>query len=746
MLEKAKALGMTETEYQKVLDILGREPSPTELAMYSVEWSEHCGYPRSRALLRTLPKQGHYASVSGADTGGIEIEPGLVIVFKMESHNHPSQIEPRQGAATGIGGCVRDIFTVGARPIACLNSLRFGDLKDPKARFLLGGVVEGISWYGNSIGVPTVAGEVGFNDCYKGNCLVGAMCVGVVRTEEIAAGAASGPGNSVMYFGNATGRDGIGGCSVLASAEITEQTARPTVQVGDPFTEKCLIEACLEVLQLPGVIVGMKDMGAAGLTCTTCEMSAEGNVGMEIDLDHVPLREAGMEAYEIMMSESQERMLAVVAAGREAEASAVFEKWGLHAARLGHVTDDGILTIKQSGEVVGKMTAKSLADAPLYKLPATEPEYLANKRVFDYSTIPLPQSYSEVLMRLLASPNIASKEWVYSQYDHLVQINTVVRPGAGDAAVLRIRESKSNRGIAVTTDCNSRYCYLDPHLGAQIAIAEAARNLVCVGAEPAGVTDCLCFGNPDKPDRYWQFVRSIEGIVEACQAFRLPVVSGNVSFYNETPDSAIHPSPLIGMVGVLDDVEQSVGMGFREKGDVVVLLGKCRNELGGSEYLAHLHGVEAGRPPQLNIERELNVQRLVLAAIRRGLVRSAHDTAEGGLAVALAECCIAGKIGANLEISSALIERTSENEVVRPDAVLFGETQSRIIVTVKAEKFAELQNMANIINVPFIKLGTVGGDNLVLHSPAPQHSVIVSSAVNELEWAYRGALSRLMSR
>jgi phosphoribosylformylglycinamidine synthase len=746
MLEKAKALGMTETEYQKVLDILGREPSATELAMYSVEWSEHCGYPRSRALLKTLPKQGHYASVSGADTGGIEIEPGLVIVFKMESHNHPSQIEPRQGAATGIGGCVRDIFTVGARPIACLNSLRFGNLDDPKARFLLGGVVEGISWYGNSIGVPTVAGEVGFNDCYKGNCLVGAMCVGVVRAEDIASGAASGPGNSVMYFGNATGRDGIGGCSVLASAEITEATARPTVQVGDPFTEKCLIEACLEVLQIPGVIVGMKDMGAAGLTCTTSEMSAEGGVGMEIDLDNVPLREAGMEAFEIMMSESQERMLAVVAAGRETEAAAVFQKWGLHAARLGHVTEDGVLTIKQGGEIVGRMTAKSLADAPLYKLPATEPEYLADKHVFDYNTIPLPQSYNEVLMRLLQSPNIASKEWVYSQYDHIVQTNTVVRPGAGDAAVLRIKESKGNKGIAVTTDCNSRYCYLDPHLGAQIAVAEAARNLVCVGAEPAGVTDCLCFGNPDKPDRYWQFVRSIEGIVEACKAFRLPVVSGNVSFYNETPESAIHPSPLIGMVGVLDNVEQHIGMGFRDEGDVVVLIGKCRNELGGSEYLAHCHNVEAGRPPLLDIERELNVQRLVLAAIRRGLVKSAHDTAEGGLAVALAECCITGKIGANLEISSAIVERADAGEVVRPDAVLFGETQSRIVVTVKPEKLEALQKMARLVNVPVTPLGTVGGDNLVLHSPAPQLSVIVSSPVNELEWAYRGAIPRLMSQ
>jgi phosphoribosylformylglycinamidine synthase len=741
MLEKALALGMTEGEYQKVTEILEREPTATELAMYSVEWSEHCGYPRSRALLKTLPKTGHYASVAGADTGGIEIEPGVLVVFKMESHNHPSQIEPKQGAATGIGGCVRDIFTVGARPIACLNSLRFGELDDPKARYLLAGVVEGISWYGNSLGIPTVGGEVGFNKSYQGNCLVGAMAVGVVKSDEIASAAASGAGNSVMYFGNATGRDGIGGCSILASAEITDQTARPTVQVGDPFSQKCLIEACLEALKT-GAIVGMKDMGAAGLTCTTCEMSFEGDVGMDIELDHVPLREADMEPFEIMMSESQERMLAVVEAGREAEVTAIFQKWGAHSARLGTVTDDGILRIRKSGEIVAEMTAKSLADAPQYKLPATEPEYLQETRAFDFSQIPQPQSYNEVLMKLLQAPNIASKEWVYSQYDHIVQINTLVRPGRGDAAVLRIRESASNKGIAVTTDCNSRYCYLDPKRGAMLAIAEAARNLICVGAEPAGVTDCLCFGNPDKPDRFWQFVQSIEGIVESCKAFRLPVVSGNVSFYNETAESVIHPSPLIGMVGVLDDVHQNVGMGFQDEGDVVVLLGQCRNELGGTEYLAHIHGHEAGVPPELDLDLELNVQRLTLAAIRRGLIQSAHDTSEGGLAVAIAESCIVGKIGASLELKPSM---TSEKGV-RLDAIMFGETQSRILVSTKAENLDALQKMAQTVGVPLTVLGNVGGDHLTIHLPGQQPRLLVSSSVNELEWAYRGALPRLMSK
>ncbi len=741
MLDKAIALGMTEGEYQKVLDILGRVPTSTELAMYSVEWSEHCGYPRSRALLKKLPKQGHYTSVAGADTGGIEIEPGVLVVFKMESHNHPSQIEPKQGAATGIGGCVRDIFTVGARPIACLNSLRFGDLEDPKARYLLAGVVEGISWYGNCLGVPTVGGEVGFNPSYQGNCLVGAMAVGVVRSEEIASAAAAGPGNSVMYFGNATGRDGIGGCSILASAEITDQTARPTVQVGDPFSEKCLIEACLEVLKT-GAIVGMKDMGAAGLTCTTCEMSFEGGVGMDIELDHVPLREADMEPFEIMMSESQERMLAVVAAGREAEVIAIFEKWGAHAARLGTVTEDGILRIRKGGEIIAEMTAASLADAPQYTLPTTEPEYLKTTRAFDISQVPQPTAYNEVLMKLLQAPNIASKEWVYSQYDHMVQINTVVRPGQGDAAVLRIRESASNKGIAVTTDCNSRYCYLDPKQGAMIAIAESARNLICVGAEPAGVTDCLCFGNPDKPDRFWQFVQSIDGIIEGCEAFRLPVVSGNVSFYNETPESVIHPSPLIGMVGVLQDVEQSMGSGFQNDGDAVVLLGQCRNELGGSEYLATIHDIESGTPPQLDLKLELNVQRLTLAAIRRGLIQSAHDVSDGGLAIAIAESCIAGRKGASLELKP---EMTADKDI-RLDALMFGETQSRILVSTKVSDLPALQKMAQTVGVPLTVLGNVGGERLTIHLPGPQPRLLVSSGVNDLAWAYRGALPRLMSK
>jgi len=747
MLEKALALGMTESEYQKVLEILDREPTATELAMYSVEWSEHCGYPRSRALLRLLPKVGHYASVAGADTGGIEVEPGLFVVFKMESHNHPSQVEPKQGAATGIGGIIRDIFTVGARPIANLNSLRFGRLDDPehgaKARYLFAGVVEGISFYGNCMGIPTVAGEVGFNPSYRGNCLVGAMSVGVVKSDQIASSAAEGAGNTVMYFGNATGRDGIGGCSILASHEMHDMAARPTVQIGDPYAEKCLLEATLEALATGG-IVSMKDMGAAGLTCTTCEQAASGgpNVGMDIDLDLVPLREADMEAFEIMMSESQERMLGVVKAGREEEIAAIFHKWNVHAVALGKVTDDGLITVRRDGGIVARMTAESLVESPLYYLPSEEPAYLAEVNAFDIAGIPLPANYGEVLLRLLASPNIASKEWVYRQYDHMVGTNTVVRPGEGDAAVLRLKDSATGKGLAVKADCNSRYVYLDPYWGAAIAIAECARNLVCTGAEPAGVTDCLCFGNPEKPDRFWQFKRAIEGISEACRHFRLPVVSGNVSLYNETAESVIHPSPLIGMVGVLDNVEGALGFGFKELGDVIVLAGQCLDELGGSEYLYVEHGLEVGTPPELNLDRELNVQRLVLAAIKKGMISSAHDCADGGLAVALAECCIAGGIGAHVELNAA-VEAVPGT---RLDSVLFGESQSRVLLSMGREHLQRFAGMAAKINVPISVLGSVGGKRLTLEDDRNEIlTPLLDLTVVEMERGYREAIPALMA-
>ncbi len=744
MLLKARALGMKDEEYSRVEEILGRVPSATELAMYSVEWSEHCGYPRSKSLLRLLPKKGHYASLSGADTGGIEIEPGLFIVFKMESHNHPSQVEPRQGAATGIGGIVRDIFTCGARPIACLDSLRFGLLDDPEhgrqARYLFAGVVEGISWYGNSIGVPTVGGEISFNPAFRGNCLVGAMSVGVVKSADIASGAAKGAGNSVMYFGNATGRDGIGGCSVLASHEMSDSAARPTVQVGDPFAEKCLIEACLEALQT-GAIVSMKDMGAAGLTCTTCEQAAEGGVGMDINLDLVPLREADMEAFEIMMSESQERMLAVVTRGREEEVASIFRRWGQHAVAIGHVLDEDILRVRRRGEVVAEMSAQSLADAPTYNLPAEEPKYLQATRSFDFKTLPVPSDWNATLVRMLSSHNIASKEWAFRQYDHSVQANTVVVPGDGDAAVIRVRESQSGKGIALKADCNSRYCYLDPFQGARLAVVECARNLICVGAEPAGVTDCLCFGNPEKPERFWQFKRAVEGLVDICTALHLPVVSGNVSLYNETAESAVQPSPLIGMVGVLPDVNAHTRMAFRQAHDLIVLLGDTHDELGGSEYAFTIHGVEAGLPPRLDLERELNVQKLTVMAIRGGLLRSAHDCSDGGLAVALAESAIVGNLGARIELPDSV--EASAN--VRLDSVLFGESQSRIAVTLAPENLPRLREMARLARVPISFLGTVGGERFVI-SDTRGGGVrpLVDLPVAQIADAWKNSIARLM--
>ncbi len=722
MLEKALALGMTEDEYRQVCEILGREPTDTELAMFSVEWSEHCGYGRSRQWLKLLPRDiGKFRAAVGGDAGGIEVKPGLWVLFKMESHNHPSQIEPKSGAATGIGGIVRDILAMGARPIALVDTLRFADPRDPKARYIFTGVVEGISFYGNCIGLATVAGEVGFNDCYRTNCLVGVMCIGVAQEHELMSSAAKGVGNAVVYVGNATGRDGIGGCSVLASKEIREELEmRPTVQLGDPFAEKCLIEACLEAFRT-GAVVAVKDMGAAGLTCTTVEMAAAGNVGMEVDISLVPKREPDMEAWEVMMSESQERMLLIVQQGREEEIKRIFDKWGLHCVVIGRVTADGVVRIydgmgRGAGDgrranLVAEIPAEAIAEAPVKNLPMRKPDYLESVRAFDFTQLPEPDDYTEALLHLLSSPNIASKAWVYEQYDHMVQVNTVVPPGAGDAAVLRLKDWDEKLGIAVTADCNSLYCYLDPYLGAQSAVAEAARNLSCVGAEPAGVTDCLCFGNPDKPDRYWQFVECVKGIADACRELNIPVVSGNVSFYNESETSVIHPSPLIGMVGVLEDVSKHATMAFKDEGDIVVLLGLCRPTLGGSEYLRWRFGLEVGEPPMLDWRLEKMVQSVCREGIRRGIIKSAHDVSEGGLAVCLAECCISGNIGATVQLPLAAVGEVRRD---RYDILLFGESASLIAVTVAPQDLRELQNIAAAHQCPTFVIGRVGGDKLRL--------------------------------
>jgi phosphoribosylformylglycinamidine synthase II len=700
--EVYKSLGLSDQDYRKILKILNREPLPTELAMFSVEWSEHCGYSRSRNCLKLLPKQGKYPALIGEDSGGI-IVGDLAIIFKMESHNHPSQVEPREGAATGVGGIIRDIFTAGARPIASLNSLRFGPLSEPYNRYLLRGVVDGIQNYGNSIGVPTVGGEIYFDQSYSDNCLVNAMSIGIAKADRLAKARAFGVGNSIMYVGSSTGKDGIGGCSVLASHEFKEgEEKRPTVQIGDPFTEKCLIEATLEALAT-GYIVGIKDMGAAGLTCSISEMASVGNSGMEVELADVPRREANMEPWEVMMSESQERMLVCLKKDKEKEIEQIFSKWDLNAVVIGKVTDDGIVRIKDKGKIVAEINAHSLTQAPVYDMPHKKPDYLDQLNKLDIDKISEPRDYSEVLLKLLGSASIFSKAWVYEQYDHMVQTNTVVLPGS-DAAVLRLKGT--NRAIAATTDCNSRYCYLNPYRGAQIAIAEAARNLACSGAEPAAVTDCLNFGNPEKPDRFWQFKSCVEGIADACRFLNIPVVSGNVSFYNESPKGAIYPTPTIGMIGVIDDVKRVCTQYFNKENEIIVLLGLSKEELGGSEYLKEVRALIKGDPPELDLNLEKATQQTTLEVIKRGLAGSAHDCSEGGLAIALAECCISNKEN----MIGAVIDGLAFK--VRADAVLFGESQSRVILSCSEEKASKIRDIARGFGAHFKIIGRTGGKEL----------------------------------
>jgi phosphoribosylformylglycinamidine synthase subunit PurL len=719
--------GLTPYEFERILAGLGRQPTLTEVAMFSVEWCEHCGYPKSRNVLRLLPNTSPRAEVLvGADSGGFYLTPGLAVVMKVESHNHPSQVEPVQGAATGVGGIVRDIFTCGARPIAAGNSLRFGPLSDAYTHYLLNGVVHGVGSYGNSIGVPNVTGEVYFNESYRGNCLVNAMAVGVAPVERLLSSAAAGAGNPVIYAGSSTGRDGIGGCSVLASHEFGEgEEKRPTVQIGDPFTEKRLIEACLEAAET-GAIVAMKDMGAAGVTCTTSEMAAAGGMGMRVELQKIPRREAGMEPYEVLMSESQERMLMVAERGREQEVLDVFSKWELSAVVVGEVTDDGILSILDHGEEVARLPADFLTTPPRYDLPAERPEYLDAAWALPLDTLPEPADHGSALLRLLASPNICSKRWIYEQYDHMVQTNTVYGPG-GDAAVLRIKEAPG-LGIALTMDGNSRMVYLDPYEGARLCVAEAARNLACVGAEPRIVTDGLNFGNPDKPDRYFQFREAVRGIADACREFDVAVVSGNVSFYNESPSGPIHPTPIIGMLGVLPDVTQTCGSGFRETGDRVWLIGETNLDgaLAGSEYLAVEHSIEGGRPRPLNVGLERRLQDCLRDLVRGGLVRSAHDCAEGGLAVALAESCIQGGIGARIKFS----HEAGMGE-------LFGEAPSRVVVSLAAADEAGVRQALQSAGVPFREMGEVTGERLVI-------SDLIDVSVADLEAAWERTIPAAM--
>ena len=733
-------LALTEAEYEAIVERLGREPNHLELGLFGSLWSEHCGYKHSKPLLRLLPSDSPRLLVTpGSENAGVvDIGDGLAIVMKIESHNHPSAIEPYQGAATGVGGIVRDIFAMGARPIALMNSLRFGSLDDPRNRYLLGGVVAGISGYGNCIGIPNVGGEVCFSDSYAGNPLVNAMCVGILSVDELVRATTEGPGNVLMLVGSDTGRDGIHGASGLASRTFEEERElRPTVQVGNPFMEKSLIEACLEVGKTEHII-GIQDLGAAGLTSASVEAASNGNSGLEIDVSLVPRRETEMTPYEVMLSESQERMLVIVKPGHEAAVKAVFDKWDLQSTVIGRSTDDGLARIIDSDgdgdKLQGAPPVNTLTDAPQYRLQGVKAQWLTELQEYDLTNLPLPdQSPSEVLLQLLASPNITSKEWIYRQYDHQVQTNTVAAPGA-DAAVLRVKGT--DKGIALSTDGNGRLCYLDPFIGGMIAVAEACRNVSCTGAEPIALTDCLNFGNPEKPETYYQLEQCIRGMAEACRVLDVPVISGNVSLYNETQGMGIHPTPIIGCLGLIEDVRQHVGIGFRKPGDIIALLGAAgpsddASSLAGSEYLEVVHGLVAGKPA-LDIQAEAALQRACRRLATEGVVESAHDCSEGGLAVTLAESCIAGELGVKCDAGTALGARLAAPGA-RWDTILFGEAQSRIVVSLQPERLNALESICAEEGVNWCELGTVSGSGFAIGSA-------IDLPMSEIESAWRNAL------
>ncbi|MBI5561524.1 MAG: phosphoribosylformylglycinamidine synthase subunit PurL [Deltaproteobacteria bacterium] len=725
-----KEHGLSLDEYGEIKKALGREPTLVELGIFSAMWSEHCSYKSSRRHLKNFPTKGpHVLQGPGENAGIVDIGGGLAATFKMESHNHPSFIEPYQGAATGVGGILRDIFTMGARPVASLNSLRFGSPDNPRTRHLLDGVVAGIAGYGNCMGVPTVGGEVYFNDSYDGNCLVNVMTVGIVKKDGIYKGIAAGVGNPVLYVGSRTGRDGIHG-AVMASDVFGEggEERRPTVQVGDPFAEKLLLEACLELFKTDHVI-GIQDMGAAGLTSSSVEMASRGNVGMEIDVDRVPRREEGMSAYEVMLSESQERMLMVVKKGREAEVKKIFAKWDLECVVIGRVTDDKTVTIIEGGKVAASIPVAPLTDAaPSYDRPSARPAEQDSINALDVDSLTIPNDYCKILITLLMSLNVASKEWIYRQYDHMVRTDTVVCPGS-DAAVVRIKGT--DKALAMTVDCNSRYCYLDPAKGGAMAVAEAARNLVASGAKPLALTDCLNFGNPERPEVMWQLKEAIMGISAACRALHIPVIGGNVSLYNETSGKSIHPTPAIGMVGLIDDVKTCRRQWFTGHGDAIALLGCGAPSLAGSEYLKVAHGLERGALPEIDLAREKNLLDACLAAIKAGIIVSAHDISEGGLAVALAECCFNpdGSIGAAVEFHQGWL---------RPDVMLFGESSGRIIVSVREGDADKLRSVAALFGVPVEFIGKTGGGRLRIGG-------FIEAPVEELREAWKGALPDFLS-
>lgn len=725
-----KQMGVSDSEYELICGFLGRKPNYTEIGVFSVMWSEHCAYKNSKPLLRRFPTSGPRVLMGpGEGAGIVDIGDNQAVVFKIESHNHPSAVEPYQGAATGVGGIIRDIFSMGSRPIALLNSLRFGKLESDRVKYLFEHVVSGIAGYGNCIGIPTVGGEVVFDESYEGNPLVNAMCVGLIDHDKIQRGVAKGVGNPVFYVGPPTGRDGIHGAT-FASEELTEESEakRTAVQVGDPFMEKLVMEACLELIDT-GIVLGIQDMGAAGLTCSSAEMASKAGNGLELYLDQVPQREEGMTAYEMMLSESQERMLFVVEPKDEAQAREIFERWGVICAKVGKVTDDGRLKLFHHGELVGDMPVKALVDeCPIYDKPSEVPAYYEQNASVDTTRYEEVRDLGAALEQVLASPSVASKAWVYNQYDYMVRTSTAVRPGS-DAAVVTVHGTR--KALAMTTDCNGRFVYLDPEVGGRIAVSEAARNIVCSGAEPLAITDNLNFGSPEKPDIFWQMERAVDGMAEACRVLNTPVIGGNVSLYNENAKGAIYPTPVVGMVGLVHDTDHITTQGFKAAGDVLFLLGETKAELGGSELQAIVHGVVEGRPPQLDLDAEKKLLGAVLEAIQSGLVRSAHDLSEGGLAVALAESCISGGIGAKVDVASGL----------RPDFALFSESQSRILLSASPEKAEALEKRLAERGVPCARIGVVEGSEL---NVAVNGTEVLSKQVEQLTRVWEDVIPCLM--
>ena len=722
--------GLTVDEYDRIVSILGRDPNLLELGIFSVMWSEHCSYKSSRVHLKTLPTDGpRVLQGPGENAGVLDIGDGLAAVFKIESHNHPSFIEPYQGAATGVGGIIRDIFTMGARPLALLNSLRFGELDTPLTQRLVEGVVAGIAGYGNSIGIPTVGGEVAFDKSYAGNPLVNVFCLGIASVDGIIKGRAEGVGNAVYYVGAKTGRDGIHGAT-MASAEFDDAAAekRPNVQVGDPFMEKLLLEACLEVME-SDALIGLQDMGAAGLTCSSCEMGARGDAGIDIDVSTVPQRETHMTPYEIMLSESQERMLFIVRQGREAEVERVFEKWDLHAVRIGQVTDDGLLRVRNGGDVIAEIPNKPLADeAPLYERPYHEPSDFKARQHLNVDALDLSTPPTDILLRLMSAPDVASKRWIYRQYDHMVRTNTIAPAGAGSGVV---RVKGTSRALAFSVDGNGRYCYLDPYQGAMLAVAESARNVACAGGVPIGATNCLNFGNPERPEIMWQFARAVAGIGEACRALDVPITGGNVSFYNETDGEAILPTPVIGVVGLLENAEQTVGRCFQEADSVVMLLGDSRLSLGGSEYLKVVHGLVRGVPPILDLKTECALQRVLVELVAAGVLLSAHDCSDGGFAVTLAECSVDTEgIGCDVAIP------TDADGTI---SALFGEGASRVVVSVRKNEVGRVTEVAAAAAVPCLTLGRSGGKRIRISIGGED---VIDAPLDEVAQAWSTGVSR----